>query len=107
VFFVCQFLTNPKPMKTPRLLLLAILAFVITGCATKTKEAKAEGEQAAAEDEYVYVPSATGSNLPKKVKKSDIVSGKITKDGKVVTVDKDEFSRNLRPGRQLETGGAR
>ena len=97
-------------MKTPRLLLfipIACLSFLFAGCATKTKEAKAEGEQAAAEDEYVYVPSSTGSNLPKKVKKSDIVTGKVTKDGKVVTVDKDDFSRNLRPGRQMETSGAR
>lgn len=94
-------------MKNPRLLLLATLAALLTGCTTKTKEAKAEGEQAAVEEEYVYVPSATGSNLPKKIRKSDIVSGKVTKDGQVVTVDKDEFSRNLRPGRQLETGGAR
>lgn len=94
-------------METPRLLLFATLVLLITGCASKTKEAKAEGEQAVAEDEYVYVPSSTGSNLPKKVKKSDVVSGKVTKDGKVVTVDKDEFSRNLRPGRQLETSGAR
>ena len=97
-------------MKTPRLLLfipIACLSFFFAGCATKTKEAKAEGEQAAAEDEYVYVPSSTGSSLPKKVKKSDIVTGKVTKDGKVVTVDKDDFSRNLRPGRQMETSGAR
>jgi hypothetical protein len=85
---------------------IGVLAFTLAGCATKTKEAKAEqsGQQ---EEEYVYVPSATGSNLPKKVKKSDIVSGNVAKDGQAQTVNKDDFARNLRPGRQLETGGSR
>lgn len=92
-------------MKHNRYALAALALICLTGCTTKPKEAKAE--EAAAEEEYVYVPSSTGSNLPKKVKKSDIVTGKVTKDGKVVTVDKDEFSRNLRPGRQMETSGAR
>ena len=92
-------------MKNLRYTLAGLALLCLTGCATKPKEAKAE--QAAAEEEYVYVPSSTGSNLPKKVKKSDIIAGKVTKDGKVTTVDKDEFSRNLRPGRQMETSGAR
>ena len=93
-------------MKYLRLLLSLSFAAVLTGCATKTKEAKAEqsGQQ---EEEYVYVPSSTGSNLPKKVKKSDVVAGKVSKDGQTQTVDKDEFARNLRPGRQLESSGAR
>lgn len=94
-------------MKNLRYTLAALALLCLAGCASKPKQAKAEGEQAAAEEEYVYVPSPTGSNLPKKVKKSDVLAGKVTKDGKVTTVDKDEFSRNLRPGRQMETGGAR
>jgi len=93
-------------MKYLRPALVSILILGLFGCASKTKEAQAEqsGQQ---EDEYVYVPSATGSNLPKKVRKSDVVAGKVAKDGQTQTVDKDEFSRNLRPGRQLETSGAR
>ncbi len=94
-------------MKNLRYALAGLALLLLAGCSTKTKEAKSEAEQAAAEEEYVYIPSSTGSNLPKKVKKSDIIAGKVTKDGKVTTVDKDEFSRNLRPGRQMETSGAR
>jgi starvation-inducible outer membrane lipoprotein len=92
-------------MKHLRCALIGAIVYVLAGCATKPKEAKAEDSEQ--QDEYVYVQSPTGSNLPKKVKKTDVVAGKVTKDGQTQTVDKDEFARNLRPGRQLETGGAR
>lgn len=51
-------------MKKLSIFALALLAtFAFTGCATKSSEEKADGD-----DEYIYVTS-TNSRIPKKVKK--------------------------------------
>ena len=74
-------------------LLLAPLLISSTGCATKEKTAAQQAE----EDEYVTV-TVTGSNIPKRVRKSDIAAGKVAKDEQMQLMDKDEFARSMRPG---------
>ena len=64
-----------------------------TGCNTTDKTAAQKGQ----EDEYVYV-TVTGSNIPKKIKKSDIAAGKVPKDVDMQLVDKEGFAKGLRPG---------
>ena len=77
--------------RTVSLLVLAGVG-AFTGCSTPAKTAESR-----AEDEYVYV-TVTGSNIPKKIKKSDILAGKVPKDVQSQLVDKDEFQKSLRPG---------
>lgn len=74
-------------------LLLTALLISTTGCATKEKTAAQKGEQ----DEYVYV-TVTGSNIPKKIKKSDIAAGKVAKDEQMQLMDKEAFARSVQPG---------
>lgn len=74
-------------------LLLILLLISTTGCATKEKTAAKE----ATEDEYVYV-TVTGSNIPKKIRKSDIAAGKVAKDEQMQLMDKEEFAKSMRPG---------
>ena len=74
--------------------LLALLACVaLTSCSTPAKTADNKDK----EDEYVYV-TVTGSNIPKKIKKSDIAAGKVPQDVQAQLVDKDQFEKSLRPG---------
>lgn len=74
-------------------LLLTSLLISSTGCTTKEKTAAQQAE----EDEYVTV-TVTGSNIPKRVRKSDIAAGKVAKDEQMQLMDKDEFARSMRPG---------
>ena len=64
-----------------------------TGCATKEKTAAQKAE----EDEYVTI-TVTGSNIPKRVRKSDIAAGKVAKDEQMQLMDKEAFARSMRPG---------
>lgn len=84
-------------MKTPLLVLPVLLCLV--GCDTPTKVA----EKKNANDEYVNV-TITGSNIPKRVRKSDIEKGTLPKDVQVQLADKDNFAQQMRPGRKLERG---
>ena len=80
-------------MKLRPLVFLALLVTaLVAGCATDATTA----EKAAKEkDEYVTVVT-TGSNIPKRVKKSDIINGTVAKDTLAESVDKDEFARAQR-----------
>jgi hypothetical protein len=84
-------------MKT-RLLVLPALLW-LAGCDTPTEVA----EKKTANDEYVYV-TVTGSNIPKRVRKSDIEKGTVPKDLQVQLADKDEFAQQMRSGRKLDKG---
>lgn len=81
------------------LLALVAAANFLTGCASEPKTAAAGAEK----EEYVTVMT-TGSNIPVRIKKSDIAAGKVPKGVIADSVDKDEFNRNLRPGRAVESG---
>ena len=74
---------------------LLLISFLVsaTGCTTTDKKAAQKG----ADDEYVTI-TVTGSNIPKRVKKSDIAAGKVAKDEQMQIMDKDEFAKSLRPG---------
>lgn len=76
--------------------LVAVL--VLAGCSSSTKTA-----EKAAEDEYIYV-SVTGSNVPKRVKKSDLVKGEVAKDVDTQQISKEDFAKSLRVGRQIDRG---
>jgi len=88
-------------MKTIRCRLapFLVIPLLLAGCAT---EPKAAGNAPA--EEYVYV-TVTGSNIPKRIKKSDLEKGSVPKDGDMQVVDKDSFQKSLRPGRQIDKGG--
>ena len=81
-----------------RSLLIFAASLALAGCGTPTKTA-----DKAAEDEYIYV-SVTGSNVPKRVKKSDLVKGTVQKDVDTQQVSKEDFAKSLRPGRQIDRG---
>jgi PBP1b-binding outer membrane lipoprotein LpoB len=84
-------------MKTCWPLFAAVL--LLAGCETPTETA---GKKAA-EDEYVTV-NVTGTNIPKRVRKSDIEKGTVPKDVQAQLVDKDIFVQQLMPGRVVEKG---
>ena len=76
-------------------------ASFLAGCASDpATAAKAKADK----DEYVTVMT-TGSNIPVRIKKSDLEKGQVAKGTLADSVDKDDFNRNLRPGRQIDTGG--
>lgn len=75
-----------------------MVAGVLAGCGTPTT-----AEKKASNDEYVYV-TVTGSNVPKRVRKSDIEKGTVPKELNTQLADKDDFAKQLRPGRQIERG---
>ncbi len=81
-----------------RCLLILAASLMLAGCGTPTKTAEKP-----AEEEYILVPT-TGSNIPKRVKKSDIVKGTVAKDSDTQIVDKDTFAKQMRPGRQIDRG---
>ena len=88
-------------MKKPSALLLLVLAAIaLAGCTTPPKTA----EQKAKDDEYVYLPPATGSNVPRRVKKADLLAGKVPDAGDAQTMDKDSFARSVAPSRKIDTG---
>ena len=80
--------------------LTLLAAFLLDGCTTPPKpQAKA-----AADDEYVYLPPATGSHVQRKVKKSDLLNGTVPNDDAAQTMDKDQFARGISPGQKLDSG---
>ncbi len=81
-----------------RCLLILAAGLGLAGCGTPTNTA---GKPA--EEEYILVPT-TGSNIPKRVKKSDIVKGTVAKDVDAQQINKEDFAKSLRPGRQIERG---
>ena len=80
-----------------RLLLIATM-LVLAGCNSATKTA-----EKAADDDYIMVP-VTGSNIPKRVRKSDLVKGEVAKETDTQVVNKDDFAKQMRVGRQIERG---
>lgn len=72
--------------------LAAALLAAFAGCQSNPKTADAK----AAEDEYVYV-MVTGSNIPKKIKKSDIVAGKVDPEVQMQLMTKEEFAKSTQP----------
>lgn len=80
-----------SPVRSVLLLLLTILPAAFTGC--KTTDTTAGTKEA---DEYVYV-TVTGSNIPQRVKKSDIAAGKVPKDVQMQVMDKDDLARSMHP----------
>jgi starvation-inducible outer membrane lipoprotein len=82
-----------------RCLLIIAASLGLAGCGTPPKTAGTKG----AEEEYVYV-TVTGSNIPKRVKKSDLVKGTVAKDVDTQQINKDDFARSLRSGRQMDRG---
>lgn len=88
-------------MKSSKILLgLALVAgLFFTGCTTppKTASDKAASDKKAADEEYVYLPPKTGSNLQRKVKKSDLLAGKIpdADTSAVSEVSPEEFKRSI------------
>jgi len=55
----------------------APLIFAVTGCASNPKDAKTANKEP--EEEYITY-TVTGSNIPKRVKKSDVEKGNLPKD---------------------------
>jgi len=91
-------------MKAPsrRQVALLSLSLLAAGCATQSAEERA-AKRRAAEEEYVYI-TVTGSNIPKRIKKSDILKDTLPKDGDAQMVDKEQFLKSLGPGKKLERG---
>ena len=89
-------------MKNPRLVLCLVTLGLITlaGCTTPPKSDAKKAD----DDEYVTLPPKTGSNLPRRVKKSDLLAGKVpdADTSSVGTVSQDDFTRGIghavRPG---------
>jgi hypothetical protein len=85
------------------LALIALAAACLSGCATKQQAYYSyTGEEAEAnsDDEYVYF-QVTGSHIIKRVKKSDVLAGRVPKDSTLVIMTPDEFAKMIRPGRRF------
>ena len=67
---------------------------ILAGCSTPPQTA---AEKKAAEEEYVTI-MVTGSNIPLRIKKSDIAKGTVPQDVQAQLVDKDQFVKDQRPG---------
>jgi hypothetical protein len=65
----------------------------ITGCSAPATTADKKSD-----DEYVYV-KVTGSNIPKKVKKSDIAAGTVPKDVDMQLMNPESLQRSLNPSK--------
>ena len=65
----------------------------VAGCSTPATTADKKSE-----DEYVYV-KVTGSNIPKKVKKSDIAAGTVPKDVDMQLMNPESLQRSLNPSK--------
>lgn len=81
------------PLRVILMPLIGITAALAGGCNIKDKTA---AQLAAEKDEYVYV-TVTGSNIPKRIKKSDIAAGKVPQDVMAQLMDKEEFAKNIHP----------
>lgn len=90
---------NTKPN---RLLPLLAAALALGGCAAQTTYYSYTGEEPeknAKDDEYVYY-QVTGSHIIKRVKKADVLSGRVPKDSTLVIMTPEEFAQLIRPGRR-------
>jgi hypothetical protein len=68
-------------------------ATFLAGCASDpAAAAKAKADK----EEYVTVMT-TGSNIPVRIKKSDLEKGQVTKGILADNIDKDDFARNAVP----------
>ena len=79
---------------SPRFLLslqAAVFLGALAGCSSPEKTAAKNDD-----DEYVTV-TVTGSNIPKRIKKSDIAEGNIPKDLQMQLMDKDQFAKASQP----------
>ena len=83
-----------SPLRYFLFLLVAAVIPALAGCSTPPKTA---AEKKAAEEEYVTI-TVTGSNIPKRIKKSDIEKGTVPQDVQAQLVDKDQFVKDQRPG---------
>ncbi len=81
-------------ISTPLIGLVLLSGLMLTGCTTPPKAAAADKT---GEDEYVYLPPKTGSNVPRKVKKSDLLAGKIpdADTSSVGTVSAEDYNRSI------------
>jgi hypothetical protein len=76
-----------------RIILVTGIIGSVTGCSAPATTADNKTE-----DEYVYV-KVTGSNIPKKVKKSDIAAGTVPKDTDMQLMNPESLQRSLHPGK--------
>lgn len=87
-------------MKFPVLAALALVVFS-TGCTTPSPATKPK----AADDEWVTLPPATGSNVPRRVRRSEIESAGTTSN--VQTMGADALQNSMHPVNQTAIGGAK
>lgn len=80
--------------RIPLTMICALMMLGLCACATKTKDTKADEEQ------YVYLPPETGSNLPRKVKLADIKSGKVKPNTQ--SINGEDFRKGVRPATTKE-----
>jgi hypothetical protein len=83
--------------------MLAFAAGLMAGCATKQQAYYSyTGEEVAEnkDDEYVYF-QVTGSHIIKRVKKADVLAGRVPKDSTLVIMTPEEFAQMIRPGRRF------
>lgn len=79
------------------------LAGLLGGCKTTQTYYSYTGEEMsekARNDEYVYF-QVTGSHIIKRVKKSDVLAGRVPKDSTLVIMTPEQFSQLIRPGRRF------
>jgi len=83
---------------------LALLAAaLLAGCTTSQTHFSYTGEESDAklkDDEWVYY-RVTGSHIIKRVKKSDVLAGRVPKDSTLVIMTPEEFAQMIRPGRRF------
>jgi hypothetical protein len=84
-----------------RCLSSGFVLLLLAGCASPSADQAATKAEDA---EYVYV-RVTGSNIPKRIKKSDIKEGTLAKDGDMQVVDKEQFMRSLPTSKKVDRGG--
>lgn len=93
-----------KTKLTGTLLLAALLAALLGGCKTTQTYYSYTGEEEltekARDDEYVYF-QVTGSHIIKRVKKADVLAGRVPKDSTLVIMTPEEFAQLIRPGRRF------
>ena len=90
--------TKPKNPIWLALLTVALLA----GCTTSQTHFSYTGEDTekkAQDEEWVYY-RVTGSHIIKRVKKADVLSGRVPKDSTLVIMTPEEFAQLIRPGRR-------
>ena len=87
----------------PPILLSLLIAALLAGCATTRTDFSYTGEEPdvkSSDDEWVYY-RVTGSHIIKRVKKSDLLAGRVPKDPTLVIMTPEEFAQVIRPGRRF------